>query len=109
RIQSGALDRRLRPIDGLVVDEIQDLSLLQLAVLVEATRRIGQLKGGSPCFIAAGDESQVVHPSGFAWGVCKDLLRERLAVDPDELQLTVNQRSPSPLVEASNRTAALYE
>jgi hypothetical protein len=109
RILDGSLDNRLRRYDGLVVDEIQDLTALQLAVLVEAVRRIGELKRSGPCFIAAGDESQVVHPSGFSWGLCKDLLRERLGVDPAEFQLATNQRSPSPLVEASNRTAALYD
>ena len=109
RILDGSLDNRLRRYDGLVVDEIQDLTVLQLAVLVEAVRRIGELKGSVPCFIAAGDESQVVHPSGFSWGLCKDLLRERLGGDPAEFQLATNQRSPSPLVEASNRTAALYD
>lgn len=109
RVRVGKLDRRLRPLGGLIVDEIQDLTLLQLAVLVEATGRMGGGASGRPCFIAAGDESQVVHPSGFDWGVCKDLLRERLRADPDEFQLVTNQRSPSPLVEASNRTAALYD
>src|SRR5207247_5563748 len=110
RIADARLDGRLRRFDGLIVDELQDLTLLQLAVLVDATRRIGELKPETtPCFIAAGDESQIVHPSGFDWGVCKDLLRERLGTDPDEFQLATNQRSPSPLVEASNRTAALYD
>lgn len=109
RLERGGLDGRLRRFDGLVVDEIQDLTVLQLAVLIEAARRIGATKGGEAVFIAAGDESQVVHPSGFDWGVCKDLLRERLATDPKEFQLVTNQRSPSPLVEAGNRTAALYD
>ena len=105
----GRLDSRLKRYAGLVVDELQDLTLLQLAVLVEATRRLGQLGVVDPCFIAAGDESQVVQPSGFDWGICKNLLSEQLGSDPREFQLTTNQRSPAPLVEVSNRTAALYE
>jgi hypothetical protein len=105
----GRLDGRLKRFVGLVVDEIQDLTLLQLSVLVEATGRLGQLGVPEPCFIAAGDESQVVQPSGFDWGVCKNLLSARLGSDPREFQLTTNQRSPAPLVEVSNRTAALYE
>lgn len=109
RITEGRLDHRLRRYDGLVVDEIQDLTLLQLAALVEAVRRLAALKTETPCFIAAGDESQVVHPSGFDWGVCKDLLRERLCTTPETVQLETNQRSPAALVEASNGTAKLYD
>ena len=109
RLERGALDGRLRALDGLVVDELQDLTLLQQAVLVEAVRRIGQLRDVAPCFVAAGDESQVVHPSGFDWGISKDLLRERLGTDPQEFELRINQRSPAPLVEVANRTARLYD
>lgn len=109
RILEGRLDQRLRSYAGLLVDEIQDLTLLQLALLVEAVRRLTVIADAAPCFIAAGDESQVVHPSGFDWGVCKDLLRERLGTTPVELQLLTNQRSPAALVKASNRTATLYD
>jgi len=114
RIERGALDRELRGIGGLVVDEIQDLTLLQIAVLAKATRRAGfvQAADGSPAeplFVAAGDESQVVHPSGFDWGWCKDLLVEVLGTMPEEITLRLNQRSPAPLVEVANRTAKLYD
>ena len=73
RIERGALDRELRAIGGLIVDEIQDLTLLQIAVLAKAAQRAGELHqadgvGYGPLFVAAGDESQVVHPSGFDWG-----------------------------------------
>jgi hypothetical protein len=109
RLRAGKLDGRLRSLDGLIVDELQDLTLLQQAVLIEAVRRLGRLHARQPCFVAAGDESQIVHPSGFDWGVTKDLLRERLEADPAEFELHTNQRSPSPLVEAANRTARLYD
>jgi hypothetical protein len=114
RIERGALDRELRAIGGLIVDEIQDLTLLQIAVLAKAAQRAGglQLADGSgygPLFVAAGDESQVVHPSGFDWGWCKDLLAEVLDATPRELTLRLNQRSPVPLIEVANRTSKLYE
>jgi hypothetical protein len=114
RIERGALDRELRGIGGVVVDEIQDLTLLQIAVLAKATQRAGlvQAAGGipsEPLFVAAGDESQVVHPSGFDWGWCKDLLTEVLGTMPEEITLRLNQRSPAPLVEVANRTSKLYD
>jgi len=114
RIERGALDRELRAIGGLIVDEIQDLTLLQIAVLAKAAQRAGQIQatggfGGGPLFVAAGDESQVVHPSGFDWGWCKDLLASVLATTPHEVTLRLNQRSPAPLIEVANRTSKLYD
>ena len=114
RIERGALDRELRAIGGLIVDEIQDLTLLQIAVLAKVSRRAGQLQmaegyGHGPLFVAAGDESQVVHPSGFDWGSSKDLLAEILEAPPREITLRLNQRSPIPLIEVANRTSKLYD
>ena len=114
RIERGALDRELRAIGGLIVDEIQDLTLLQIAVLAKAAQRAGELQvsegyGVGPLFVAAGDESQVVHPSGFDWGWTKDLLTEVLGVAPREITLRLNQRSPVPLIEVANRTSKLYD
>jgi hypothetical protein len=126
RLRAGKLDPALAPLGGLIVDEIQDLTLLQIAVLVEATRRIGELRNATtwsvqgersgrpydaaaPLFMAAGDESQIVHPSGFDWGRCKDLLFDRLGTQPDEVSLRTSQRSAAPLVEVTNRTVLLYD
>ena len=114
RIERGALDRELRAIGGLIVDEIQDLTLLQIAVLAKAAQRAGELHqadgvGYGPLFVAAGDESQVVHPSGFDWGSAKDLLAEILDASPREITLRLNQRSPVPLIEVANRTSKLYD
>ncbi|MGE3267940.1 MAG: hypothetical protein AB7P40_04285 [Chloroflexota bacterium] len=114
RIERGALDRELRTVGGLIVDEIQDLTLLQIGVLAKAARRAGELQmaagvGYGPLFVAAGDESQVVHPSGFDWGWAKDLLAEVLDTTPREITLRLNQRSPIPLIEVANRTSKLYD
>ena len=117
RIERGALDRELRAIGGLIVDEIQDLTLLQIGVLAKAAQRAGELQmvagvpgmGFGPLFVAAGDESQVVHPSGFDWGSTKDVLTEILDTTPREITLRLNQRSPVPLIEVANRTSKLYD
>jgi len=137
RLRSGTLFRELGDVGGVIVDEIQDLTPLQIAVLAEAAKRAGGAFAGLseagagadgtamvPCrpldgagsgasngvlFVAAGDESQVVHPSGFEWGRCKDVLRAVLGGQPEEINLRVNQRSAAPLIEVANRTATLYE
>jgi hypothetical protein len=85
----------LRQIDGLVVDEVQDLTLLQLAFLAELARFSARQR--SLPFIVAGDESQIVQPSGFDWGVTKDLLREVLGANPREFEFRHQRRSPRNL------------
>lgn len=85
----------LRQIDGLVIDEVQDLTLLQLAFLAELARF--SARQHSLPFIVAGDESQIVQPSGFDWGVTKDLLREVLGANPREFEFRHQRRSPRNL------------
>jgi hypothetical protein len=87
----------LRQIDALVVDEIQDLTLLQIASLAELARM--RLRNGDRqlAVVFAGDESQIVQPSGFDWGMTKDLLREVLGGNPQEFEFRHQRRSPRNL------------
>lgn len=87
----------LRQLDALVVDEIQDLTLLQIALLAEVARM--RLRNGDRhlAVVFAGDESQIVQPSGFDWGVTKDLLREVLGTNPQEFEFRHQRRSPRNL------------
>lgn len=85
----------LRAIDGLVIDEVQDLTLLQIAFLAELARMRGRERALP--FVVAGDESQIVQPSGFDWGITKDLLRETLGTNPQEFEFRHQRRSPRNL------------
>lgn len=85
----------LRAIDGLVIDEVQDLTLLQIALLAELARM--RVQERPLPFVVAGDESQIVQPSGFDWGVTKDLLRETLNANPQEFEFRHQRRSPRNL------------
>jgi hypothetical protein len=85
----------LRTLDGLVVDEVQDLTLLQVAFLAELARR--QARQRRLAVVVAGDESQIVQPSGFDWGSTKDLLREVLGANPQEFEFRHQRRSPRNL------------
>ncbi len=87
----------LRAVDGLIVDEVQDLTLLQIALLAELARARAKERNGRMALIVAGDESQIVQPSGFDWGVTKDLLREVLHVNPSEFEFRHQRRSPRNL------------
>ena len=54
-------------------------------------------RNGRMALVVAGDESQIVQPSGFDWGVTKDLLREVLHVNPSEFEFRHQRRSPRNL------------
>jgi hypothetical protein len=87
----------LRSIDALVVDEVQDLTLLQIALLAELARTRIRTADRQLAVVFAGDESQIVQPSGFDWGVTKDLLREVLGANPQEFEFRHQRRSPRNL------------
>lgn len=53
--------------DFLVVDEVQDLTPVELALLL----RLGRTPGN---FVVTGDANQIVHPSFFSWSALKSLL-----------------------------------
>ncbi len=85
----------LRALDGLVIDEVQDLTLLQIAFLAELARL--RARERALPFVVAGDESQIVQPSGFDWGLTKDLLRQTLGANPQEFEFRHQRRSPRNL------------
>lgn len=97
---------------ALVVDEIQDLTPLQIALLAE----VAQLAHGRTpdhaypyfAFITAGDESQIVQPSGFEWTIAKDLLHDRLHAVPEPIEFQHQRRSPRRLAHLLNNTWSLY-
>ena len=58
--------------------------------------------------LLAGDESQTLHPSGFDWGVSKDLLSDRLSVNPRNFALRNQLRSPKRLAILIDDSWKLY-
>ena len=48
-----------------VVDEVQNLTLLETAVVVELCLAIARRRGHARWLVAAGDDGQTVRPSGF--------------------------------------------
>lgn len=103
------LPRWLNEIDGLVVDEVQDLTLLQIALLGEIGRSRLRRDEYSPLSILiAGDESQIVQPSGFDWGAAKDLLGEQIGLYPDEFEFEHQRRAPRNIAHLIDATWNLY-
>lgn len=58
---------QVRPrYDFVVIDEVQDLTPVQLALVLRTLRKPGQ-------FLLCGDSNQIVHPNFFSWGKVKSL------------------------------------
>lgn len=93
--------------DRMVVDEIQDLTLLEAAVVVELCRAIARRNGYAPLLLIAGDDGQTVRPSGFEWGRLNNLIARRVGT-PSKFQLNSNLRCPSQIVDVLERTSTLY-
>jgi len=59
--------RRAQPrYDFVVVDEVQDMTPVQLALVLRTLRQSGQ-------FLLCGDSNQIVHPNFFSWAQVKTL------------------------------------
>ena len=68
RLRDDELPEGFAEFDRVVVDEVQDLTLLETAVVVELCLAIARRRGHAPWLLAAGDDGQTVRPSGFDWG-----------------------------------------
>jgi hypothetical protein len=90
--------RAERRYDAVVVDEIQDLTNAELA-LVLATLK--EPRG----FLLCGDANQIVHPNFFSWSKVKSLFysAEKEALEAPIHVLDANYRSSQTVCELANR------
>jgi hypothetical protein len=99
----------LADLDALVIDEVQDLTLLQIAFLAELSRVRRRSDRARPLtFAVAGDESQIVQPSGFDWGMTKYLLGEQIGIWPEEFEFEYQRRSPENLADLIDNSWVFY-
>ncbi|MBL0087687.1 MAG: AAA family ATPase [Ideonella sp.] len=91
------------PYDFVVIDEVQDLTPVQLALVLALQKKPGQ-------FILCGDGHQIVHPNFFSWSALKSLFWQGLAGDAAErtigqpLQvLQANFRNTRAVTDLANR------
>jgi hypothetical protein len=75
--------------DFIVIDEVQDLTPVQLALVLALLKRPGQ-------FILCGDSHQIVHPNFFSWAALKSLFWRGLAGE-------AAQRQPLKVLQANFR------
>ena len=80
-----------------VIDEVQDLTAVQLAVVLKTLQTAGQ-------FLLCGDSNQIVHPNFFAWNRIKTLFWSdpQLAGQQQLQVLATNFRNGSTVTRTAN-------
>ena len=89
--------------DFVVVDEVQDLTNIQLLLILKSLRLAGE-------FVLCGDANQIVHPNFFSWSKLKSLFfeQEGLVSAQDALHiLHANYRNASLITNVANRILKL--
>jgi hypothetical protein len=89
--------------DFVVVDEVQDLTNIQLFLILKSLR-------DSTGFLLCGDSNQIVHPNFFSWSKLKSLFftHGELQGDVDLIRiLHTNYRNSPQVTELANRVLLL--
>lgn len=107
RLRQMKLPDGLEDVDRLVIDEIQDLSMVEIELLTALARAIGAARGQMPSLLISGDEGQTVSPSGFDWGPLSDLLT-RTVGRPTEFGMETKLRTPRRISDVIDRTSRFY-
>jgi hypothetical protein len=97
----------LANVGGIFVDEVQDLTPVEYALVLRVAALIGETSGTRPAVAVAGDEAQVVTPSAFDWGEFGELADRELS-GPQDHVLPQNVRSPYAIAQVVNNTWDLY-
>jgi len=84
--------------DFVVIDEVQDLTNVQLALVLKSLNRAGQ-------FLLCGDSNQIVHPNFFSWSALKSLFwRDAALAQQQPLSvLSVNYRNAQAVTRIANQ------
>lgn len=89
--------------DFIVVDEVQDLTNIQLQVILKSLQQPHN-------FLLCGDSNQIVHPNFFSWSKLKSYFYKQDELDtPTELIriLNNNYRNSADVTEIANRILKL--
>jgi hypothetical protein len=108
RLRDGYLPHSLDGLTRIVVDEIQDLSALELQVFIELCKAIHKSSGLAPLILMAGDEGQTVRPSGFEWSTINNQIRESLGQNAENIPLAESVRYPGSIAEVLEKASDLY-
>jgi hypothetical protein len=107
RLRLDDIPNELLDLDRVVVDEVQDLTLIEIAVCAELCRAVARHRGYAPWLLLAGDEGQTVRPSGFDWGRCSELIARQVGT-PRKFCLDENLRCPARIAGVLERASERY-
>jgi hypothetical protein len=105
--KGGAIDPALAGYGCIAVDEVQDLTPLEVFTVIALARRAGPGSRPAPLLLA-GDEAQTVRATDFEWAWLNDMLHDSMGA-PQEFKLPVNLRSPRRIADLVNRAWDLYD
>lgn len=109
---SSPLPERFEGVTSVLVDEVQDLTMVEMMLLLVLVLRIGHAEGLLPNVILAGDEAQTVRPTDFQWVWLNDLvttvLGEHLA-GRDDVVMSSNLRSPGAVAAVVEGSRLQYQ
>lgn len=109
RIHQGFLPPGLEECDLVVLDEAQDLTIAEMAVVTDLVKAIGKKTGQRPSLMIAGDESQTIRPTAFDWSYVHDLLYQEGLGKSQEIAIQGNQRCPKGISDVVDRATAYYK
>lgn len=90
------LERIVPTYDFVVVDEVQDITNVQLYAILKSLNRAAQ-------FVLCGDSNQIVHPNFFSWAQVKTLFyKENLANNIVRI-LATNYRNTPEVTHIANQ------
>lgn len=92
------LPRAAPRYDFVVIDEVQDLTAIQLTLVLQTLKKPGH-------FLLCGDSNQIVHPNFFAWSQVKSLFwRDPKLAEQQELRvLSANFRNGRRATQVANQ------
>lgn len=98
------LDLATPRYDFVVIDEVQDITIAQLALVLKTLKKPGH-------FLLCGDSNQIVHPNFFAWSQVKSLFWHdpKLAERQELRVLTANFRNSSEATRVANRLLTIKQ
>jgi hypothetical protein len=84
--------------DFVVIDEVQDITGVQLALVLKSLKKPGN-------FLLCGDSNQIVHPNFFSWSQVKSLFwQDQTLAERQELRvLTANFRNGLEATRVANQ------
>ncbi len=108
QLSEDSLPDGFEEFDRVVIDEVQDLTLVEANAFTELCRAIGKRRDQFPRLLISGDEGQTVRPSGFDWGQFNDLLNRQFGRPAREVALETRLRSPRRISDVLGNASALY-